>query len=252
MKVKRMENRTATTIAILTLIVAILALIPPFASLLGYEWWFQQELVDFEDDFNLVQYDGSFNNTLWQNDTTRRVSVGQQNGVMMFSTGQGQDYGNNALRPIDPERWSFRNFEYLEADMKLDSRYRGEGSHVKIQVVTVIDDEIAWWAECQISNANANYGEFFCNTYSGDDWVVPPYEYETQITRVDYDTFYRARIEKDANTGEFRFFLDGHLVGSHTPNDIVRLRTTHLYPQIGMFTGSDENVIGYFDNVRIR
>lgn len=193
------DRRVEIGLAFLMFLIAAIALIPQFGI-----WLLPQgvrnEDTDFQDSFNDIQFDGAYNTTLWRYQGTSHVEIQQRNGVMAVQTTQIKEDGNNALFPLNPERWRFEDFKFLEAKLKLDRADRGEGSHVKIQIVTVLGDGLIWWAECQISNAVRAYGEYFCNTYEGSSGVVPPYEYQTAEVRVDYDAFYTARMEKDPNT----------------------------------------------------
>ncbi len=70
---------------------------------------------------------------------------------------------------------------------------------------------------------------------------------------VDYDTWRTVRLEANPTTMGLRFYVDGTLIGTHTPNDATALKAaTNLRPWIEMWS-SDPNAasIRYVDDVLI-
>jgi hypothetical protein len=245
------QSKVAIVIELIVAIATVAALIPGFGAWLFPNIFPPKMQPSFHDTFDNATFNGSYNSTLWKWSGTGYVKASQENGAMVFSTTSQHADGNNALTPINPDRWSFEDFRFIEAKLKIDSRYRGEGSFVKIQLVSLYDGKNIWWAECQLNNLQIRYNIFFCNIYYGPTLVTPKYEYQTADIVVDYDIFHLARMEMNPDTGLFKFFLDGELVGSHMPDSVNQLRKGEFFPQIGSWTGPEEVFIGYFDDVSI-
>lgn len=103
-----------------------------------------------------------------------------------------------------------------------------------------------------LNNGEYEYTFFFCNIHSGErtDDDVPVYEYQTSVFNGNYDEWYTARIKIDIESVELSFYLNGKLIGSHIPIDAKELRQASFSPSIGSWVNSDEQFLGYFDDVR--
>jgi hypothetical protein len=72
----------------------------------------------------------------------------------------------------------------MEARLRLDSSRRGQGSFLKIQAVTEVDDHV-WWTECQFNNGESDYPFYFCNIHKGEGQDSEPvFEYQTKMSKV--------------------------------------------------------------------
>ncbi len=203
------------------------------------------------DDFDDMQYDNSYNLNLWEYEGTRHIDVEQVNGVLVFSTNSFPESANGRMSPIYNSTWSLENLPIIEAKLQLDSSKRGQGSFIKIITYTELSGR-DWWSECMLNNGEYEYTFFFCDIYSGErtEDDMPVYEYQTSVFNGNYDEWYTARIEIDAETIEFSFYLNGKLIGSHVPKDAEELQQASFSPSIGSWANSDEQFLGYFDDVR--
>jgi hypothetical protein len=78
-------------------------------------------------------------------------------------------------------------------------------------------------------------------------------EYTTADVPISYNTWHTARIEIVPTTAELRFYLNGALIGNHTPSDAVALAAvTDLSASLDLWNG-DANATStrYVDDVRI-
>jgi hypothetical protein len=79
------------------------------------------------------------------------------------------------------------------------------------------------------------------------------FEYQTASVVVNYDTWYKARIEADPKTANFRFYLGDLSVGGHIAADAPALiAASNLRPQVGVWNDAPNTAATrYVDDVRI-
>ena len=202
------------------------------------------------DDFNNSVFDGKYNSDLWTYNGTKHVEMIQENDVLVLKTTSIREDGNNALT-ADSKSWTFQELGSMEAKFKIDSSQRGQGSFVKIQA-SARENEVVYWIECQLDNREFEHTFYYCN-YEAGEWPTDNliYEYQTEVIEAEYDTWYVSRFEINPETLEIRFFFDGDLIGSYVPNDAELLRKVRFYPDIGSWTGADEDITAYIDDVRL-
>ncbi len=199
------KPKVAITILIIGTVVAGLVAFAPY--LLPLPQWY--------DDFSNPAFDEKYNPTLWRYEGTNRVVVKQENGTLVLTSISVAESGSVNLVPIDPNSWTFEQFQLMEAKLRLDSRRRGQGSFINIQAVTVVDGH-SWWVECQLFNAEVDHTLYSCNIHNGerDSNGNLAYEYQTPTIVGEYGTWYVSRFELDYATGEFRFFLNDNLAAN--------------------------------------
>lgn len=208
-------------------------------------------LASVHDDFADPQFDGAFNPARWTYDGTDHVVVAQVDGALVFSTTAVLESGNAAITPLTPAGWTLEQARIMEARFKLDGSRRG--SFLKTQLVVSPFGDSVWWAECQLGAAGDTETRYFCNIESGEfeENGTPIYEYQTDAVMGAYDTWYVTRMVADPATGEFKFYLDGQLIGHYLPEDAEFIKTATLYPQVGSWVDASDQYVGYVDYVHI-
>ena len=70
---------------------------------------------------------------------------------------------------------------------------------------------------------------------------------------VDYETWHTVRIEADPSTANLCFYLDGVMLGCHTPNDAAALKVSNrLGVRLEIWnSGANDTGTRYVDDVRI-
>ena len=107
-----------------------------------------------------------------------------------------------------------------------------------------------WFADCFIQGGQkTTQAVFGCSIFT---YINGQYkgEYGTETFAVNYDEWYTAKIEIAQPTLEFRFYLDGNLIGQHTPVDADELKGKVLGFGLGITT--DTQIIGFFDDVVVQ
>lgn len=203
------------------------------------------------DDFNDEQYDNSFNSALWEQTGTQHVDIEQRNEVLVFSTNNFPDGGSVGMAPVDAGTWSLEKTSVIGAKLRLDSSRRGQGSFINISTYADLSGR-DWWTECMLNNSESEHTLFFCDIHSGEQAEngEPIFEYQTRGINGNYDEWYTVKIIINPNTAEFSFYLNDKLLGSHTPEDAHLLKEASFYPRIGSWANSEDQFIGYFDDVR--
>lgn len=215
-----------------------------------YKRWF---LPDLYDNFEDAYYDGKVNSGLWEISGNPRGEATQLNGALIIQTNSNEQDGNFALHTVNPRTVSYQNLEYMEAKFKLDSREAGNGSFLKIQAVTFLNQGV-WWIECKYTNGTIAYPDASCNLQEGNVQSdgSPIYSYETEHIPCQYDTWYTMRFVSDPNTGKVRFYLDNELIGESAFSNVSFLRNLSGFSlQVGSWISPEESFLGYVDDVKI-
>lgn len=248
---KLSEHPFVIIITVIGGIIAIFIFVTGIANLPDlYKRWF---LPDLYDNFNDTRYDGRVNPSLWEIGGNPKGEATQLNGVLIIQTNSKKESGNFALFPTNPRTVSYQNFKYMEAKFKLDKREAGKGSFLKIQAVTVVDENY-WWIECKFTNQTVAYPVFACNLEEGVTLAdeSPVYAYETDQIPVSYDAWYTIRFVSDPGTGEIRFYLDNRLIGESAFSNASALRSFHSFRlQVGSWIDPENSFLGYVDDVKI-
>ena len=132
--------------------------------------------------------------------------------------------------------------------MRLQSTDSGE---INFGFNAQLDSSSPWFADCSIQGGQkvATQAAFGCSIFT---YVNGQYkgEYGTETYAVNYDEWHIAKIELVQSTLEFRFYLDGNLIGQHVPVDANELNGKVLGFGLGITT--DTQIIGYFDDVVVQ
>ncbi|HEX2998200.1 MAG TPA: hypothetical protein VHP14_25470 [Anaerolineales bacterium] len=215
-----------------------------------YRRVFQSDLYDnFEDTF----YDGKVNPSLWEIDGNARGEATQLNGALIIQTNSKEEDGNFALYLVNPRTISYQNLKYVEAKFKLDSREAGNGSFLKTQAITFLDQKV-WWIECKFTNGTIAYPDASCNLQEGAFLSdgSPLYSYETEHIPCQYDTWYTIRFVSDPDTGKVSFYLDNKLFGEGTFSNVAAMRNLSGFSlQVGSWMSPADNMLGYVDDVKV-
>ena len=206
------------------------------------------------DDFNDATWDGAWNPTLWRrSDSDTTVSFYQREGALVITNVASTNPSGTSLIATRPpyRRWS--QVQHVEARLKMNSDRSGGWSPLGIALYADETNGHTWFASCRLgANAGMSRASFGCSVFisQGNDY---PSEYATPGVSVDYNTWHAARIETDSATATVRFYLDGMLIGSHTPTDAVALLASDQVQVALTVWGADPNSTAtrYVDDVRI-
>lgn len=203
----------------------------------------------YYDRFEINNYEGGYNTSLWERDGNEGVLVEQRDGALVLQPVNVTEDGNVALFPIQQSPIPFEEFRAMEAKLKMSGNIQGTG-FIKTQAFTIRDGK-NWWIECKFEMLVAGQANYSCNVETGkyDDGGSPIYTYETDKVPVEFDRWYLSRFEVDPELGRIRFYLDYRLIGEYTQKG--GLYFSSLYPQIGSWVDRTNNFVGYFDDIRI-
>jgi len=206
------------------------------------------------DDFNDTAWDGAYNPALWQASDTTGYDIRQSNGVLVFSN-PAPAWRTVSMALKRPETRSLPELGLFEARFKLGGDCTGEQARIQLQYsaqnVAGYDE---WVAQCQLCRGcyyqQANSA--ICSIILWKDRGSRN-EYFTPGKPIDPDTWHLLRIETDSHTGNLRFYLDGSLIGSHTPEDAATLLgVTTFQPKIvAQNIGDGVKCTRYVDDVRV-
>lgn len=210
------------------------------------------KLTDVYDDFNDPAWDGSWNPAKWGFGGADWTNIHQQSGVLVVQNSTPSEVGGGEIQaardvPRSPSRtWA------LDVRVKMSSDRNGGWTSIQPKVHRPVNGH-GWTALCSLGGAQGlQFALFDCGILvgQGNDWT---HEYHTAQTPVAYDTWHAARIEIAPGTAEVRFYLDGQLVGRHTPNDADALKAaTDVQPAIALWNGAaNATATRFADDVRI-
>lgn len=196
------------------------------------------------DGFDKSNYDGKFNTTLWGCfgcDKFGVVTATQGNGLFRLDATNKGNFENHSGGLVSQTSWLPNEIGYLEAKMKLLSTDNG-GVNILLRVPL---EGKEWAATCWIQRFSETQAEYACDvfTYINQQYVG---EYKTESFPVKYDEWHTAKIELTPNTFKLHFYLDGELIGEHTPSDVNVLKTKHLSASFGVYT--DTKITAFIDD----
>src|SRR6266540_371367 len=196
------------------------------------------------DDFDKSNYDRKYNIALWSCfgcDEFGVVTATQGNGSIRLDATNKGNFENHSGGLVSQSSWLPNKIGYLEAKMKLLSTNNG-GVHILLRGPL---GEKEWSTTCWIQRFSEAQAEYACDvfTYANGQYVG---EYKTESFPVKYDEWHTAKIELMPDTFKLRFYLDGELIGEHTPSDINVLKTKYLSASFGDYT--DTKITAFIDD----
>jgi hypothetical protein len=197
------------------------------------------------DNFDNPANEGSYDEGRWIL-AAKDNQVAQRDGVMTFSQHRdpraGAELTARAYHQIVLDQPIF-----FEADVMLSQEaYVG---NVHLDLRTKLGPRLYWYAQCVIDYVEEKaWGNCF-NEYVRDGRSDTTYGSES--VRVALGSWHTLRMEADPSTMTFRYYLDGQLLGSHTPSEADRLKTALFNLSIGTYAPRPDPLIGHLDNVRI-
>jgi hypothetical protein len=204
------------------------------------------------DDFENPVYDGAYNATRWKLTAHSAFDVRQGAGSLIVTNLAADGNIGAGLVMLQPPERTLWQLQEFEARLAAGSDHSGGYTTVKIQISS---DDIAghgWWTQCTLG-ASVQDPPFFICDVTTHDALGTNSEYVTPPVPAAFNTWYLARIEADPNTAELRFYLDGALVGSHTPADAAALKAaTNLRSRVGAWNQAPYAAGSRFvDDVRV-
>jgi PKD repeat protein len=203
------------------------------------------------DDFSQAAFNGAYDPAKWSYaGTPGDFSAQQQNGALVFTNRSGLDAGGADLFAIQPGLRTLRQVQQFEARLKVSSDHTGGYAFVKSQIFADVAGH-GWWTQCRLGSGGSQ-PNFVCDVSTSDANGIH-FEYLTPNVAANYNTWYTARIDFDPATARLSFYLNGALVGAHTPADALTLKTINTFrPQVGVWNDAS-NTTGtrYVDDVRI-
>lgn len=216
--------------------------LPDFLALLSGKYY---------DRFEKSEYDGEYDTSLWTVYGINGVLIEQRDSALVIQPTDVKEDGNIALIPNKKGTIPFDKFTAFEAELKMDGDVHGLG-FIKTQMYSIVNEE-SWWLECQLAIHEVASPIYFCNVYEGlvdsNDDIV--YSYETEHIPVEYNKWYRSRMELDSDKNIVRFYLNNRLVGKFTFSNQGALYFSSLSPQIGSWVTTSDKFVGYYDNIKI-
>jgi hypothetical protein len=199
------------------------------------------------DNFGNPANDGSYNEGQWSTFLATDTEYSQQDGILKISrTGDPEESsGLSAIHYID---FTLEDPTFFEAKLMLDPEHH-EG-YVQFQLWGSLPGDDAWFTQCLIiPTTTVGWGQIFC---WDSVWPEQPgHSYFSEVFYIELGTWHSVRIEFDPTTTEFTYFIDEREMGSNVPVDAERIGDAEFTLSISVWSETEEEVVGYFDNVRI-
>lgn len=190
------------------------------------------------DDFSDTTYDGTYDPALWLLSGASFFQARQQAGAMVFTNSPAATAGGADLVMKQPALRTWQQVQYFEGKLKISSDRAGDLSVVQLYISSSNIAGHGWFTFCYVGGRPTDTrGRFGCEVavQEGNQY---PREYE-KSTFINFDTWYKVRIEADPATGALRFFLNDALFGAHTPADAAALVTArNLRASIGVWNNA--------------
>ena len=203
------------------------------------------------DDFSDATYNAVLNPLKWSIAYgSPNFSAKQVNGTLVLSNTANTPASTGVgLHLTQPPQRSLRDLRRFQARLKMVNDHHGGWDALNMRITADGISGHGWWTECQMGGLGPQI-ECDVTTYSGGNY---PWEYTTGSQYLSYDTWYTVTIDIDPNTALISFYLNGSLIGSHTPADASALMTASNFVPLYQVWIGDANTYGtrYVDDVQI-
>jgi hypothetical protein len=196
----------------------------------------------FSADFNDPSFDGSFDSGQWTYQPYYSdISIKQMDGAMVLSKPSplGMESGNLMTK----QTWSYGEFSYIEARLKLDQKHTGEMGNSGFSLGNV---------GCSVQIQGKDTTPFIWCAQSHKDssqqWIA---DYMSDSYFIEYDKWYTVRIKFDSQTNQFTCSIDGKLFYSWQPANIDDLLKVKSPISVGVWADNGTAITGYVDDVHI-
>jgi len=192
------------------------------------------------DDFEDIAYDGGYSPALWRQAGHSAFEMVQQGGRLVITNSAMLANNGGSLELLRPYRRTLDQCQEFEAALMLGSDLTGGWTSVQISTQTPDVGGHGWYTLCYLGASVDNKPSLTCEirTWVGSEHST---EYYTGKWDLEFDTWYRARIEMDPATARVSFYMDDVLLDSHVPTDAAALLTVDdLLPYIGVWIGDED------------
>lgn len=190
------------------------------------------------DDFDNTAYERGYNSDIWSCNNCEVGSVSHENGTIRLEV----NGANLGLNLSSKSEWSSSQIKYITGKLKLTKDEKNGNGTVDLSLHTTLTSKL-WQVGCLISSSqfSLTQAEFGCEIFTVNPQQEWYYEYRTPTTIVNYGEWQEVKIEIDPKTFELSFYLDGKLIGQHTPADANEIRNMKLTAQIGIYTYNNKD-----------
>ena len=123
----------------------------------------------------------------------------------------------------------------------LDSNFDGEWADVEVRVVS---NDTDWLLACEISMCKT--GQYCTHPWDQPVMIcISPFEYVSDDSDVEYNTWHTARIEVDPETVTFNLYFDGYYFDSFTPPNAAALKDDSFHVDAGVYLEPKSSATGY-------
>jgi hypothetical protein len=171
----------------------------------------------------------------------------QQNGILKISR-MGSPQEASGLTATNYVDFTLQAPTFFESKLMLDPEQH-EG-YVQLELWGALPEEEGWLAQCLIiPTETVGWGQIYC---WDSPWPMQPgHSFFSTVYYVELGTWHSTRIEFDPNTTTFTYIIDERVMGSHVPVDAERIGEADFTLSISVWSATDEQVAGYFDDVRV-
>jgi hypothetical protein len=205
-------------------------------------------------DSFLDNFDGptGYDTDLWDCNNCQVGTISSENGTLRLEV-SGTDMGLNLT---SKSSWPSSKIKYIQGNLMLANDEEPWYETVDLSLHATLAS-VYWQTGCLITTStySSTQAEFSCEIFTVDIQQQRIYE-KVNISPiiVNYGDWHTVKIEITPDTFELRFYFDGKLIGTHTPQNADELlKNQHLKAQIGIYTYSRDHshMIAYFDDVLV-
>ncbi len=196
------------------------------------------------DNFNNPANDGNFNKTRWEFFNPEGIcSVAQRKGAMTFSMNSSNTDGGCFL--FGPKDISGDRLQLFEAKMQISTFKEG---YVNTKLTMASNGfSGGGWIQCGIQAQQA-FNAYIIAYISVTKQETTEFE---RTYPIEYNRWYTIRSEVDPNSMTFSCFVDNNLIGTVTPEDAPKLKTSFFKRYIQTFISPNSSATTFVDDVRV-
>ena len=200
------------------------------------------------DDFEDERFDGSTSSVKWRSLFNSRCDVFQKDGRVVISNTPNGDYSSSSCDLISAVPYYVRYDKVGALSANLMLKKQNSETPLVFQTIsfqTYDTKEIVWEASCGI-RADETGTHFVFDVFPGD-----PSEqlFILGFQSAEYNTWYKVKMELDANTDTIKCFIDEELFYETTPPRLSEIEGADFFWSLQSFGDGDMYTEVWFDDV---
>jgi hypothetical protein len=202
----------------------------------------------FYDGFETPEFDGSFDQILWDSFGEEFGQIYQENSNLVISHEISSEDDKIGLDARAYKEHLFEAPTFFEATLLMENPELSDATHNgRISIGLFSNSASEEYTGCNLEQSNEQ-AQFICYFMDGSrDETV----FHTGYGLAEYGKWYTYRIEVYPTTMTFTYLINDRIVGSYKPKNADELKSANYELSLGVNGFHSGNLIGRIDDVKI-